>query len=129
MIFKVGKKIHSQTLNKWRKRLEKKFDFEAEGDRPTEKMEDSIEKIEEIIVDKTKIWYKIGAKRGIQKFIEKILNQEIQVKNTEDGIELVTNIDKIEWEKNLKIKVGNKTKKEKVKITLSFIKDLDFVNT
>jgi hypothetical protein len=125
---KLAKKYHSQTLNKWRKRLEKEFDFESEGNTPTEKIENSIEKIEEKIINKAKMWYKIGAKRGILEFIEKILSQDIQVKNTKDGVELVTDLDKIEWKKKLKIKVGNKIKQENVKISLS-IKDLDFVNS
>jgi len=43
-------KHHSMSLNKWVKEIEERFDLEADGDTPTEKMEDALEQIEDLLI-------------------------------------------------------------------------------
>ncbi|WP_318480250.1 hypothetical protein [Photobacterium leiognathi] len=84
------KKLHSMTLKKWTKEIEDRFDIEADGESPTERIEDALEQLDEIIssggspeelrkfIRSSVIqWYKIGAKRGAAEMLKDLMWYEI----------------------------------------------------
>jgi hypothetical protein len=87
---KYEAKLHSESINKWTKEIEDRFDIEADGNTPTERIEDALGQLEKIIssgsspdelkkfVQKSVIeWYKIGAKRGAAELIKDLMWYDI----------------------------------------------------
>lgn len=140
---KYKAKHHSMSVNKWRKEIEERFDVEADGDTPTEKMEDALDQIEDLLnsnlapdeinryIKKVVVrWYKIGAVRGAAELLKdlawyEILPEEIsELKEKLD--EPLENDDFLFWKSNLKYKVvDGKLKKIKKDISIGYDRILD----
>lgn len=76
--------------------------------------DDAVNEIKDSIVEKSKKWYRIGAKRGALEALEAIIQGNIKVKKNKDGTyELTAYIDSLEWERELKVTVGDEQKKVK----------------
>lgn len=83
--------------------------------------DDAVDEIKDSIIEKSKKWYRIGARRGALEALEAIIQGNIQVKKKKDGTyELTAYIDALEWERDLRVKVGDeqkKIKRQKYKLT------------
>ena len=132
MYDKYKAKHHSMSINKWRKEIEERFDVEAYGDTPTERMEDALGQVEELFNSNLtpkeineyieyikKIfarWYKIGAARGAAEMLKDLAWYEILPKDInklkEKLNEPVNNNDFLFWKSNLKFKAINGERKE-----------------
>jgi hypothetical protein len=136
---KYKAKHHSMSLNKWRKEIEERFEIEADGITPAEKMEDAIDQIEDLLADNLSVdevnnfikrmvlrWYKIGAIRGAAEMLKDLAyyydilpDDEKELKN--ELSEPIENDDFLFWKANLKYKsVGNATKKTKKDFSISY---------
>ena len=122
---KYEAKLHSKSVNKWTKEIEDRFDIEAEGETPVERIEDALDQLEEIIADgaspdelrgfirKTVInWYKIGAKRGAAELLKDLMWYEILPDNIDELKqeldEPISNNDAIQWNTLLRYKKYDK---------------------
>jgi len=87
---KYAAKHHSQSINKWTKEIEDRFEIDAEGTTPTDRINDALDQLEEIIASggtkeelrsfiKTSVikWYKIGAKRGAAELLKDLMWYEV----------------------------------------------------
>lgn len=88
---------------------------------------DAVDEVKDGIVEKSQKWYKIGARRGALEALEAIIQGGIKVKKKKDGTyELIAYVDALEWERELKVKVGNQKKKIKKKKYKLSIRSLGF---
>jgi len=122
--YKMGKyeaKLHSESVNKWTGEIEDRFEIEAVGGTPTERMEDALDQLETLVragashaelssfVRKTVLtWYKIGAKRGAAEMLKDliwygILPNDIKKLKTELN-EPLSNDDSLLWNTLLRYK-------------------------
>lgn len=143
MYDKYKAKHHSMSVNKWRKEIEERFDLEADGDTPTEKMEDTLDQIEDLLdgnlspdevnryIKKVVVrWYKIGAVRGAAELLKDLSWYEIlpddlsKLKNKLR--EPLENDDFLFWKSSLKYKVVNgDVKKLKKDISIDYERILE----
>ena len=99
----IKKRAASKSMNKWIGVYEEEFDLEAEGSTPTERMEDiieqlrqlldggdSLEEIDRFVQRKVLTWYRKGALRGAAELV-KLLGDHVYDELPE----------KIEWAKGL----------------------------
>lgn len=106
----IKKKAASRSMTKWIGRLEDEFDLEAEGGKPTERMEDiikqlkqlldggdSLEEIGRFIQSKVLTWYRIGALRGAEELRKLLHDNEVLDDDVYDELP-----EKIEWTKGLR---------------------------
>ena len=135
---KYKAKHHSMSVNKWRKEIEERFDVEADGDTPSEKMEDTLDQIEDLLESNLSIdevnrfikrvvvrWYKIGAIRGAAELLKDLAWYEIlpdDISELRDKLkEPLDNDDFLFWKSNLKYKVvGGDLKKLKKDISIDY---------
>jgi len=121
MYDKYKQKHHSMSVNKWRKEIEERFDIEAFGDKPTDKMEDALDQLEGMIDDNIPVdeinefirkivlrWYKIGAIRGAAEMLKDLAWYEL-LPDDEDELkeklsEPIDNDDYLFWKASLKYK-------------------------
>lgn len=109
------------TLNKWTKEIEDRFDLEAEGTKPTEKMENALDQLDELIAqgsspeelrkfvrESITTWYKVGAKRGAAEMLKDLMWYDIlpddmdELRNTLE--EPISKNDSLVWSSVLKYK-------------------------
>ena len=106
----IKKKAAFRSMTKWIGRLEDEFDLEAEGGKPTERMEDiikqlkqlldggdSLEEIGRFIQSKVLTWYRIGALRGAEELRKLLHDNEVLDDDVYDELP-----EKIEWTKGLR---------------------------
>ena len=135
---KYKAKHHSMSVNKWRKEIEERFDVEADGDTPTEKMEDALDQIEDLLnsnlspdeinryIKKVVVrWYKIGAVRGAAELLKDLVWYEIlpeELSELKEKLnEPIENDDFLFWKSNLKYKVvDGELKKIKKDISIDY---------
>ena len=143
MYDKYKKKHHSMSINKWRKEIEEKFDIEAFGDTPTEKMEDALDQVEGMIDDNVPVdeinefirkvvlrWYKIGAVRGAAEMLKDLVWYEVlpedEVELKEELSEPIDNDDYLFWKASLKYKtIDGNTNKQKRDFSITYKKILN----
>lgn len=117
-------KLHSESVNKWTREIEDRFDLEADGVTPTERMEDALGQLEQIIasggspeklrdfIKRSVIeWYKIGAKRGAAELLKDLMWYEIlpdDIKKLESELdEPISHNDSLLWNTVLRYKKHN----------------------
>ena len=106
----IKKKAASRSMTKWIGRLEDEFDLEAEGSIPTERMEDiieqlrqlldggdSLEEIDRFVQRKVLTWYRIGAQRGAEELKKLLHDNGVLDDDVYDELP-----DNIEWTKGLR---------------------------
>ena len=109
-IEEIKKQAASQSINKWIERLEEEFDLEAEGDTPTERMEDiieqlrqlldgsnSLEEIDRFVQRKVLTFYRKGARRGAIEHEKLLYENGVLDDDVYDELP-----EKIEWTKGLR---------------------------
>ena len=119
------------SVNKWRKEIEERFELDADGDTPAEKMEDALDQIEDLIESNLSAkeinryikrvvmsWYKIGAVRGAAELLKDLSWYEIIPGNISELRETLkeplSNEDFLFWKASLKYKtVDGETKRVK----------------
>ncbi len=118
---KYEAKLHSESINKWTKEIEDRFDIETEGETPTERIEDALEQLEEIIASGASpeeikkfirrsvlSWYKIGAKRGAAELLKDLMWYEVIPDNIDELKkeldEPISNSDSLLWNTVLRYK-------------------------
>lgn len=134
-------KLHSESVNKWASEIEDRFDIEADGSTPTERMEDVLGQLEQIIasggsleklrefVKKTVVeWYKIGAKRGAAEMLKDLMWYEVlpdDMQKLESKLkEPISHNDSLLWNTVLRYKKHNNeidTVRATVKLTYKSI--------
>ena len=138
MYDKYKAKHHSISINKWRKEIKERFDVKAEGYTPTEKMEDALDQVEELLnsnltpeeinqyIKKIVVmWYKIGALRGAAEMLNNLVWYEILPESitelTQKLSEPIVNDDFLFWKARLKYKaIGGEKKTSKKDFSISY---------
>lgn len=132
------------SINKWRKEIEERFDLEADGDSPTEKMEDVLDQLDDIIsnsnlskdevnqyIKKVVIrWYKIGAVRGAAELLKDLTWYEILPEDINELkkklSEPIESDDFLFWKTSLKYKaIGTGLKRVKKDISIDYKRILE----
>jgi hypothetical protein len=139
---KYKAKHHSMSINKWRKEIEERFDVEADGDTPTDKMEDALDQVEDLLnsnlspeeinryIKKIVVrWYKIGAVRGAAELLKDLAWYELLPEGItelqEELSEPLENDDFLFWKSSLKYKaVGGEQKRVKKDFSISYVRIL-----
>ena len=106
----IEKRAASQSMNKWIGRIEEELDLEAEGSTPTERMEDiieqlkqlldggnSLEEIDQFVQRKVLISYRKGARRGAEELKKLLYENGVLDDDVYDELP-----EKIEWTKGLR---------------------------
>ena len=119
-IEEIKKRAASKSMNKWIKRFKEELDLEAEGNTPTERMEDllkqlrqpsngddSLEEIDRFIQKKVLTWYRKGARRGAVELV-KLLYENGVLDDVYDELP-----EKIEWTIDLRY-IGFDKKKHQI---------------
>lgn len=104
-IEEIKKRAASKSMNKWIKRFKEELDLEAEGNTPTERMEDllkqlrqpsngddSLEEIDRFIQKKVLTWYRKGARRGALELVKLLYENGVLDDHVYDKLP-----EKIEW--------------------------------
>lgn len=94
-------KLHSESVNKWTREIEDRFDIEANGSTPTERMNNALDKLDkmikhgksseeirEFIRNLISNCYKTGAKRGAAEMLKDLMWYDI----LPDDIEKLKNL-------------------------------------
>ena len=106
----IEKRAASQSMNKWIGVFEEEFDLEAEGSTPTERIEDiikqlrqlldgsnSLEEIDRFVQRKVLTWYRKGARRGAIEHEKLLYENGVLDDHVYDELP-----EKIEWAKGLR---------------------------
>ena len=105
----IEKRARSESMTKWIGVFEEEFDLDAEGSAPTERMNDLINQLHDLLDDGGSLkeidrfvrkaivsWYRIGARRGAAELVNLLYKDGV----LDDKVYDLP--DKIEWTKRLK---------------------------
>lgn len=96
-------------------------------DEDTQYPEDAIVDVQGEVLSVARAWYKTGAKRGALEVLEAFLNGTFEVVVSPDGSKkILANEDNINWNRALRVKVGNDTQRIKGQEYKITIKTLGF---
>jgi len=116
---KYEAKLHSESVNKWTRVIEDKFDIEANGQTPKERITNVLDQLDdminaggssddirEFVREIITNWYKIGARRGAAEMLKDLMWYEILPDNMIDLkkklSEPIKNKDSLLWIANLR---------------------------
>jgi hypothetical protein len=90
--------------------------------------DDALTELKDQMLHLARIWYRIGAKRGVLEALEAFLNGDLEArKNKRGSAEIVAHTDELSWERGLNVTVGaDKTRIKKRRYSLSVKADLGF---
>lgn len=117
-------KLHSESINKWTGEIEDRFDIEAFGDTPTERMENALDQLDALVgssvsheklrsfVRKTVLtWYRVGARRGAAEMLKDLMWYGVLPDDIDDLEaqleEPLSNDDSLVWNTLLRYKKHN----------------------
>jgi hypothetical protein len=68
----------------------------------------AVSDVQDEVLSRAITWYKIGARRGALEILDAFLDGKFTVRSKPGGSrEIVANVEKVQWHKKLKVRVGN----------------------